>query len=110
MVYVRKSCLLPGSKAGEIPFVPAIPLCLIFYYFFFITIGPSTQQGRQNHTATPQKRHEHLQMKLTLRRLLLPGSDTARPSRSAAPGVGELQSPFVESPYDAPVNDFCFLL
>jgi hypothetical protein len=28
MVYVRKSCLSPGDKAGEIPFVPAIPLCL----------------------------------------------------------------------------------
>ncbi len=28
MVYVRKSCLSPSNKAGDIPFVPAIPLCL----------------------------------------------------------------------------------
>jgi hypothetical protein len=28
MVYVRKSCLSPGDKARENPFVPAIPLCL----------------------------------------------------------------------------------
>ncbi len=28
MVYVRKSCLLLGVKAGEIPFVPTIFLCL----------------------------------------------------------------------------------
>jgi hypothetical protein len=27
-VYVRKSCLSLGDKAGEFPFVPAIPLCL----------------------------------------------------------------------------------
>ncbi len=28
MVYMRKSCLSPCNKAGEIPFVPAIPACL----------------------------------------------------------------------------------
>jgi hypothetical protein len=28
MMYVTKSCLSPGSKAKEIPFVPALPLCL----------------------------------------------------------------------------------